>query len=353
MKIISRLIILEFLKSTIMVALFVLFMQMLVMFLGELKYIGENNYTFYNAIFYVLSQSVVVVYNMLPTVCFIGALIALGKLSNSSELIVIQASGYSIARLLIVLAASSFFLTLSIFAVTQKWGYAWANNGQIKQLRWHGKKVDLSDSAWLHQQGRYINIKNVVSASLLRDVSIYDIGDDNSLTKIIYARSVERTDNHWVGKNISIHSLLNNKSMNDKKNSMILPMHFDYNYFLHKRSDLSPYYNLYEIHKLIYYQKDVGSDIDGYRYLFWSEIMLPIIIVIMTLLSIPFVVRSLRSVSVSSQVFKGVMIGFSLYVLEVLIGRFSLYFRFNPILSAVMPTLVFSLLFLCMMRKRI
>jgi lipopolysaccharide export system permease protein len=353
MKKLSKLVVLEFIRSTCVVACFVLLIQLLMMFLGELRYIGENNYTFYDALYFIASQSVMVLYSMLPMVCFIGALIGLGKLASTSELVVMQSSGYSMYRLLIVLLAASFTLLLPVFAVVQIWGCDWANQGQMQQLAWHGKENKLNDSVWLYQKKNYVHVETVINANLLRNVSIYVFSDDNSLSKIINAPSVRRVNAQWIAKSVSVFNFSQHRYNVKRESSVVLPVQFDYNNFVRKKSTASPYYNLLQIHRLIRFKNEMGNDTTDYRFLFWKEAMTPLIILVMTILSVPFVVRSMRAVTIGHQVFKGIVVGFGLYVLQVLIGNFALYFRFNPVIAALMPTLMFLLLFLLMMRKRV
>jgi len=75
--------------------------------------------------------------------------------------------------------------------------------------------------------------------------------------------------------------------------------------------------------------------------------------ILMMLMAIPFVVNSVRMVSINSQIFKGVVIGFGLYLFNVLVGGFAMRLNVYPAVASILPVLFFIIMFFILMRKRI
>ena len=353
MKKITRMIASEFVKSTFVVAIFVLFLQLMVMFLSELKYIGAHGYTFFAAIRVISAQSLVVIYDMLPMVCFIGALISLGKLSNTSELAIIRSSGYSQIRLSWVLSCCAFVIVTTLLVACQLVGYKMANQAQLEQQKYHGKALKLPKGLWTRVGDDFTGIGVVEGPNNLRQITVYKLFKTGGVKQLLTASEAIRIGDRWMGyhvKTLRQHGDHVLASYYDRKD---LPIHFDYRHYFKPQSGLLPEYGLKQLAELIRFEASVGSDTSSYRYTFWSEIMTPFIVVVMTLLAMPFAMKNMRALSVSSQVFKGVLVGFGFYVLEIVIGRFSLYFSFNPVASAVLPTLFFLLFLIWMLCRRV
>ena len=83
---------------------------------------GDHDYTFLRALAYVLSQSWVMLYQTMPMMGFIGALVGLARLAAGNELIVMQTSGYSLFRVAGVIAGVGFLISLVVVVVVQLWG---------------------------------------------------------------------------------------------------------------------------------------------------------------------------------------------------------------------------------------
>jgi lipopolysaccharide export system permease protein len=94
-----------------------------------------------------------------------------------------------------------------------------------------------------------------------------------------------------------------------------------------------------------------GLQAGDFQWEFWKRIFQPLTTIVMSLLAIPFVLGSSRSVTMGWRVFFGIVIGFVFYILNAFLGQFSIVFQFSPLLAALFPTLLFASLGYVFARK--
>src|SRR5690348_3601741 len=91
----------------------VLAVAVLVTFIGEQGDVGQGHYTAMSAFWYALMNLPQQGWELLPIGALIGSLLGLGQLARGSELIVLRASGVSVARI----AGSALIAGLVLIAV--------------------------------------------------------------------------------------------------------------------------------------------------------------------------------------------------------------------------------------------
>ncbi len=95
MKIIPKYITTTIIASILLVLLILMGLEILISFIGQLGKIGQGNYGLPQALVYVMLDMPYQLYNFFPMASLIGSLLGLGLLANQSELIVMQAAGFS------------------------------------------------------------------------------------------------------------------------------------------------------------------------------------------------------------------------------------------------------------------
>ena len=116
---------------------------------------------------------------------------------------------------------------------------------------------------------------------------------------------------------------------------------------------VSMYHNLSQLKRMIISQREMGLSDIQLRYDYWQQVFEPLLIIFMMMLAVPFVLRSTREVSIGSQIFKGILIGFGVYILNVIVGRLCMIIAIDPFFAALTPVLFIAGLFLIKVRKKI
>ena len=116
MRLISQYIFRTLLKSVLQITLILFALLILILFSAEFSDIGKGDYSFLHALFFVFMITPIELYKMFPIGCFFGALIGLGQISRTNELIVMKLSGISLWQF-----AKSILQVAVFFAILAFW----------------------------------------------------------------------------------------------------------------------------------------------------------------------------------------------------------------------------------------
>jgi len=108
----SRYVMRAVLGTTMLVMLVLLTLSGLYLFITQQDEIGVGSYALGDAFLYVGLNLPKYAFDMLPIAALIGALLALGNMARSMELIVVRAAGVSVARIAMWVAGAGIILML-------------------------------------------------------------------------------------------------------------------------------------------------------------------------------------------------------------------------------------------------
>ena len=232
------------------------------------------------------------------------------------------------------------------------WGFNASNLGQEDRLRALNKHIERDQSIWLRDHDRFFYISQLKDSKHLIGVQEFDTSNDSTI-RSVYADQMELKQGKWIANNAWVvaeqDKQIRSKKIKDKV--IDFPFHLN-NRSIQSHADLE-YYNWVKLRELITYYHSLDYNVRPYEYQLYQQLSTPFIIVLMMLMAIPFVVNSVRMISMNSQVFKGVVIGFGLYFFNVLVGGFAMRLNVYPAVSSVIPALFFIIMFFILLRKRI
>ncbi|MBL1261239.1 MAG: LPS export ABC transporter permease LptG [Thiotrichaceae bacterium] len=352
MGILDRYIMRTVIGSVLLVMLILLALFAFAAFVNELSYIGKGDYSALLALSYVALTLPRLAYDLFPVAALLGSVMGLGVMASNSELVVMRSAGISIGRITwsvmkagLILVAVAVIISEFVSSESERL----AQEIRSEALAGHvNKKIE--KGFWTRDDTRIINVRRVLSSGELRDIYIYEIDEQRRLTLVIYAKSAIYEDNQWV--------------LNDASNSRIRDDGVESSNIIHmpQASLVDPdiidviaikprSLSAFGLYKYIEYLKDNDLNAAHYEMVFWSKVILPFATAVMVFLSIPFVFGPLRSVGVGVRVLVGTLVGISFYVIHQMSSYVGLVFHINPALSAVLPTLVFFIASLLMMRR--
>jgi len=91
----------------------------------------------------------------------------------------------------------------------------------------------------------------------------------------------------------------------------------------------------------IEYLEANGLETEPFEFAFWQKISAPFAIIVMLLLSVPFIFSSLRTTGAGQRTLIGIVLGIGYYLFAHVIARVGEVYDFNPFLSSVTPIIVF------------
>jgi len=345
MKIITKYISSTVISYVMLVMLFLLGLQMFVEFMHEFPSLGVGSYGLDKVVIYVLLMLPYDIYQFFPMICLLGAMIALGLLASHSELIIMRASGVSLFNI----ASAVIKVAIVLFLLMAFIGEVLSPIAQDKAVRLkavamsNGKAFLTKQGGWLYNDRNIININSVSSDGKLHGITYYQFGKDLQLKLASYAKTGIYEKNGWTLKDLVQTSFKKNTTTSATFTNKRLALNFSPKLvgMIHVDSDQK---TLWELDAYIKDRIQSGLGVANYRFAFWQRVFAPLSVIVMLLLAIPFVFGSLRNATMGFRMLMGVMFGFGFHILNQFVGPMSVVYQVPPILAALLPSLIFSII---------
>jgi len=280
------------LLSTIAVTLSVLIgLSALIKFVEQLRRIGQGDYDMTVAALYVFLSLPREIELFLPMATLLGGLIGMGLLAQNSELVVMQASGLSRTNITVSAMKSIVIVVISMMALGEF--ITPKSESKAKELRTEalsgGSLVSSGSRIWAKDGNDFVSISEVIDEDNLKFVEVFRFDDELVLTEIINAEFAEYIDDIWQLTNVN-------------------------------------------------------------QTTFYAE--QPVSVVVMLLLAMSFIFGPLRSVSMGARTIMGVIAGFTFFISNEMFGQASLVFQLRPLYGALLPSLVFSVIAIYLLKRQ-
>lgn len=348
----ERHIIKNILQGTLVTLFVLICISVFTTFVGQLSAIGTNDYGFYEAFVYVLLKIPKQVVFSLPISVFIGSILSLGALASNNELVVMQASGMSIKRLIkVVLKAAVFIAALSV--VMQQWvipvtestaseGRTAAKNGL--------KNYSKNKSIWLKEGNRVIHVSRLNSRGDAKDVKIFELNDERRLSRALRSSSAKVTKDGWLLNDVYESAIYENSVKTQYYKILIYPGNLTSN--LLKSMQVAPIeMSLTDLYHYQAFLGDNGLENEAEKTMFWRRVYSPLTILVTCTLAIPFVLGSQRGGQTGQRIMLGIMVGLSFVAIDRLVVKVGQYLGMMPQISTLIPLLIFLMFNLYLMYR--
>lgn len=342
MKILDRYILSTVVLSTLMVSAVVVGIQSFLSLVQQFQYVGQHGFTVWQAFQYVPMQMPAQFYQLFPIAGFLGALIGLTRLSSTSQLIVMRASGMSIARIAWSVMKAAMLMIVVVTAIGEGVGPQWQQHSeQARQKALSGTNQNtLLSSVWLHQKNGFTYIDQLTDQKTMLDVIRYHFNDDGRLLMVTAVKSGKQVDGQWRLSHLKSTVFEDNQV--DVKTQPQSNWRFAFEPDLQLQMSIaSAEQSMEDLHRTIHYRQSIGLSANRFIFTYWQRILQPFTTVVMICLAVPFVFGSFRSASMGVRVISGVLIGFAFYMMNQLFGPITLVYQFPPLLAALIPTCLF------------
>ena len=325
----------------------------IIKFVEQMKNVGQGTYDVWTAAYFVILKMPLELTIFFPMAALIGALIGLGSLASSSELVVMQSAGMSkfriataVLKTAIPMVFAVMFLAEFVAPATDKQAY------EVRDEARHSKSsVENKYGVWIKDESDFISVGRMNSESQLFNIQMYHFNDKMQLQSALLAHKGVFQGDHWKLTKISETIFLA-----DKTKTITHP---DYDW----KTSLTPKklevilsdpekMSMRDVYSYIKYLENNEQDASRYWLTFWRKAVLPFTIVVMMLLSVSFIFGGLRTVTMGTRLIFGIASGFTFHVSGELFGPFSLVFNFPPILGALLPSILVLLIAMYLLRKQ-
>ncbi|CSC70935.1 lipopolysaccharide ABC transporter permease [Vibrio cholerae] len=298
----------------------------IIKYVEQLRKVGEGSYDLLQALLFVVLSIPRDVEMFFPMAALLGALIGLGALASSSELVVMQAAGFS--KLDIGLSVLKTAIPLMIIVtLLGEWGAPQAQK-MARDMRAFatsgGAIMSVRTGVWARDANDFIFIAKVENEHLY-GLNLWRFDENKKLSTVIFSEQVDYVaNNEWLMKDAVLTRLVNDIEISKES----LP---EYRW----RTSLAPdklavvtvkpeELSLTGLSDYVHYLKASEQDSSRYELALWRKVTQPISIAVMMLMALSFI-----------------------------FGPLSLVYGLPPLFGALAPSLVFLAIALGLLGRKL
>ncbi|MGO0999939.1 LPS export ABC transporter permease LptG [Lysobacter sp. CA196] len=315
---------------------------------GEFGDVGKGRYGAMQALAYMAMTVPRRAYALFPYAAVIGALMALGQLASTSELTVLRAVGLSRRRLSLAVAGALALLTLLMVVngetlapegqrradalktaaksnnqVVAQYSGVWAREGDVILSASQGQERSEGQDRWLE----------------LRNVSLYQFGDDGRLVSLALAKIAEHRPGGWLLRDVTRTTFLAKSAEQVHVAEERWQSKLD-SAALMSGSNRPRYLSAKALHKAIEDRERNRLDAAEFEAYYWGRWFYPLNVLTLCLAAIPFAFGSLRSGGMGKRLFIGIVFALLFWQLQTQFVELAKVFRFDFRLAYAAPTVV-------------
>jgi len=283
---------------------------------------------------------------MLQAVPFIGlisAIVTLISLNRKYELVIARSAGISAWQFLTPIAAGAFaFGLLAIFVLNPiaAAGFATAQNLE-SEVRGAQSRANENAAQWLKQRTNegetIIGAKSVLQQGLvLAGASFFRIDDEGNIAERLDAERARLRDGYWELSKVSrlVEGQLAEAIETVRIKTNLRPE------FVEERIAGPESVSIFELPAKIDVARSLGLRANAFAMHFHSLVALPPLLVAMTLIAATVSMRFARMGQSVTMILGGILAGFLLYVVSVLVQAFGTAGFVPPVVAAWTPVVV-------------
>jgi len=327
----------------------------------ELEDVGDGIYQLTDALQVVVLGLPVLLVDLLPVTVLLGGLLGLGALANHQELISMRAAAISPVRMALPVTCFSGVLIVVVVLIQGlliPWAEFSAAQLRAKTLLQPSaitaeeeSEVERQEEFWTRSEGQFIRIGRVLPDRRVAGIEIYNFDPQGRLVTMVQAPLAELLqENTWLLREVSETRLKDGHSetrlqdqlvwdgllSEDQTRTLIVPA-----------STLAPL----DLWRSIQRLEQNAMNSDRHRVLFWRQMSVPLGVLGMALLTLPFLLGSVRSVPVGQRIALGGVIGISYYLVQQISGHLAGIMQWNIALTVLLPALLILFIALLSLRR--
>lgn len=314
-------------------------------------------YSAMDAVVYVLRTLPTSVYELLPYVALGGALIGLGVLASSQELLVMQSSGIRTPVLvgwvmLPVLGVMLFSLVLGEWIAPALQQKAQSDRALIMS---GGQAISSEDGDWRKIGNEYIHINAIAPGGReLFGITVFELDDRRRLARSSFAaegRYIEEGARpYWLLSDVEETRFTEGRLFAREYAELEwqIDMSPELLSVLLVRPDRQSISGLYEFAR--YFDRE-GLDSSSYYLAFWKKLLQPLATLSLVLLAVSFVFGPLREATMGYRVFIAIAMGLGFTIVQRTLGPATILYGISPFVAVLAPILLCALLGIYLLRR--
>ena len=316
----------------------------IIKFVEQFRSVGKGTYDIWQAVAFTGLTIPKDIETFFPMAALLGALMALGNLASRSELVVMQAAGFSRFKIGMAVMKTALPLVL-LTTVIGEWGIPqteqFARDMRARALS-GGSMLSMKNGVWAKAGNNFVFVRRVTDDAKLNDIYIYTFDQNRNLTELKHANqaSYSEDESKWTLRQVN-HSMI---SKDEITTSNRLSEKWETNLTPDKLGAVSlrpTSLSISGLYNYISFLRETGQDVSRFELTFWRKVFQPVSVGVMMLLALSFIFGSLRSVTAGARIVTGICFGFLFYVVNEIFGQMSVVYNMPAVFGALMPSLLF------------
>jgi lipopolysaccharide export system permease protein len=283
----------------------------------------------------------------------LGSMLSLGSIASNSEIVAMQASGVSMAKLItsvlqaaVILALLSFLLTEWVVPASEVSAHNLKNQAQNKS-----SALFVKEGLWIKDESRVLHIDKLLPNGIALNIDIFQLDPQGKLVSITRVGRALPVEQGWELQQIE-KSIIGDDGLDTESydrliyEGRITPQVLGVLIIEPQQmssGDLYAYLNFLDQNKL---------DTRVERLIFWQKIFSPLAVIVMCLLALPFVLGAQRQGNTGQRLLVGILLGLAFVVVDRLVTQLAVQFGVNAILVALLPGLIFLAVAIFLLARR-
>ena len=340
------------LATTGLVLLVLVGLSSMIKFVEQLKKVGEGSYGLWDASLFVLYSTPRDLEVFFPVCALLGGLIGLGLLASHSELVIMQCAGRSKLNIAVSVMKTAIPLALLVMAMGE-WVVP-VSERTAKELRTTaisgGSILSSRRGTWAKDGDDFVYIGSVFNAVHLHNVTRYHFDENYKLVSVSYMKDAVFQNDSWLTRGVYDTYLSDNKirTIYKEESEWLSTLTPDKLSVVSVDPEALPISGLKEY---VNYLQSGKQDPSRYQLAMWRKLLQPLAVTTMMLLALSFIFGPLRSMTMGARIVLGVLAGFGFHMTDQLFGPLFIVFNLPPHLAAALPSLLFLLLSLHLLRR--
>jgi lipopolysaccharide export system permease protein len=330
---------------TVLVVLVLLVLSGLYLFISQQDDIGQGTYGVDDAFAFALLNLPQYAFDLLPIASLIGALLALGNLARSLELIVVRTAGVSTWRIGLWVGTAGLLL-MGMTAVIGEF-IAPPLEQYARQMRTFERFRDFSmtgnRSAWAKDGDSIIAVRQQSADNRYGGVYVFKFDEQRHLEAMGRASSASiGADSRWQLDNYRESVIEENRVVPSATVNAELETHLSPEFL--GLAVLNP--ESLPARGLLGYirhLKSNGLDARQYETAFWARIARTVAVAVIVVLAVPFAFGPMRSTGTGARTVMGIMIGVVFFLLAKMLESGGAVFEVSPFVIGWAPTVLLAL----------
>lgn len=355
MRILDSYIRLNIIKTICLVALCVLCLDSFFKVISEGKYVARyEGYDYFDVIQFILLSLPAKIVELLPSIVLLGCLLGMGGLVSSNELTAIRTFSYSVSKIVFVsMGAGAVFCLLMLCLmqfVTPK-SELMAREFWLKEV---GRSISSTQKNYWTKiesgdENVFVHIEEMNAEGKISGVTAMTISG-TELHQKLEAQSAQYENEKWVLNNVKKYAFSNDsvdaQSYDHLTIENFLPVD------IYKRAKINPRtLSLTDLFEYARYLRDNNLDHDAYDRALWNKIARILSILVMILMTMPFVFSDKRSGNAGARLLIGIVVGMTYHISSQVIINLGQIYQWNALMSAFAPLLVFVVAGIVLLRR--